>query len=455
VHMTVQPTDTMGQLQGTVIDAATSNPLHATITIAGQAELSTDVGGAYHWWLEAGNYDVQASAPGYVSQAVPVTVAAEGVTIQDFALALPPRPDNDDKANAEPIPMPGAAFDFQDGVDTTQATPEYNEPCDSRKSVWYKMTATANSCVTVDLGPTNYCTVLAVGREQPGWIDWFAGCSWTCEGYESRTMRFSAVAGETYYLVVAAPNDDGGNLALAVHGMAPVDNDDIANARVIPSIPFDESTDTSCSTWDNPTPAGWCYGWYNRNVWYKLTLPQSHFVRVSTEGSSYEAPIDVYTGTPGALNHIACNHPAVEFRAPEGQPVYLMVSGEGGNLVLHVEDLGPALDFQVLIKGGTVNAKTGAATLNGVVQCNKAVSVNIWGELRQRLGRGTMIIGGFETRAECIPGAGSPWSVTVRSNQGAYGGGSAEVVGNAWGCASGDDCDEYRIEQVIKMKGGK
>ena len=317
------------------------------------------------------------------------------------------------------------------------------------------MAPTVNSCVTVDLTSTDYCTLLAVGRQDSGWLDWFSGCNWTCPSDGNRTYRFTAMAGQTYYIMVAASSGDGGNLALTVDGAAPIDNDDIANARVIPELPFDQSSDTSCSTWDQPTPSGSCYGWGAKNVWYQLTLPESHFVRINTEGSSYWTPIDVYTGAPGALNQIACGYSTLEFRAPEAQPVYLMISGEGGNLVLNVQDLGPALDLQVLVKGGTVNSKTGAATLKGVVQCNKPVSVSIWGELRQRLGRGTMIIGGFETHVECTPDADSPWSVTVRSSQAAYGGGSAEVLGNAWGCASGDDCDEYRIEQVIKMKGGR
>ena len=450
------PTETMGWVEGQVTDATNGDPVVAYVGVQGQpGGTSTDANGNYRLYLEPALYTLEASAIGYLGGAAEVEILAGEPTLKDLQLEPVPRPANDDVGHAEEIDIPQAEFLFEGTLDTTNATMEGNEPCEGRNSVWYKMAPTVNSCVTVDLAGTDYCTVLSVFRGSPGQLEWVGGCNWTCEWDGDRTLGFTAEVGQSYYILVSASNGDGGNLVLTVDGAGPPANDSVADALVIPALDYHGALDTLCATWDEPTPAGSCWGWA-RNVWYKLTLPANRFVRVSTEGSSYWAPIEVYIGSPGALSRITCNSPVVEFRAPEGQPCYIMISGQGGNLVLDVQDLGPALDIEALVKGGTVNSKTGAATINGVVQCNKPVLVRLNGELRQRLGRGTIISAGFDKEFACSPGEATPWSVVVRGER-PYGGGSAELLANAWGCSQEPqgDCDEDRIEQVIKMKGGK
>ena len=93
VIMTVLPTATLGRLQGTVTSDRPGGPLEAAVNIQGtggySVTLSTDPAtGAYGLWIEAGAYDVEASATGYVSESVGVQVVATQTTTQDFELAL-------------------------------------------------------------------------------------------------------------------------------------------------------------------------------------------------------------------------------------------------------------------------------------------------------------------------------------------------------------------------------
>jgi hypothetical protein len=64
-------------------------PLQANITVAGNAKVvKTDLPlGDYHRLLLPGTYEITASATGYISQSVTVTVPAGGNTFQDFCLA--------------------------------------------------------------------------------------------------------------------------------------------------------------------------------------------------------------------------------------------------------------------------------------------------------------------------------------------------------------------------------
>ena len=90
VTMTVEPNPSMGWVEGAVTDLRTGEPLEATILTEGQSYSTTsDIEtGYYKLWLEQGNYTLQVSASGYVTQTAAVDIAPlQGVT-QDFALLL-------------------------------------------------------------------------------------------------------------------------------------------------------------------------------------------------------------------------------------------------------------------------------------------------------------------------------------------------------------------------------
>jgi Subtilase family/Carboxypeptidase regulatory-like domain/Domain of unknown function (DUF4394) len=93
VVMTVLPSTSFGRLQGTVTGDRPGGPLEADVLIEATdgttVTLTTDPAtGAYGYWLEAGWYDVTASAPDYVPETVTVQVTGLATTTQDFELAL-------------------------------------------------------------------------------------------------------------------------------------------------------------------------------------------------------------------------------------------------------------------------------------------------------------------------------------------------------------------------------
>ena len=90
VTMTVEPTASMGWVEGTITDLRTGAPLEATIIAFGQPYTVTSDGetGFYQFWLEQGTYTVEVSAPGYVTQTAEADIIAQQGISQDFALLL-------------------------------------------------------------------------------------------------------------------------------------------------------------------------------------------------------------------------------------------------------------------------------------------------------------------------------------------------------------------------------
>ncbi len=92
VSMTVLPTANMGWIEGTVTDAATGDPLAASVVALSQPYTATTdpATGTYKLWLEAGSYTMQVAAEGYLTETTAVDIVAQQGTTQDFALTILP-----------------------------------------------------------------------------------------------------------------------------------------------------------------------------------------------------------------------------------------------------------------------------------------------------------------------------------------------------------------------------
>ncbi|HZB47561.1 MAG TPA: PKD domain-containing protein [Mycobacteriales bacterium] len=105
-------------------------------------------------------------------------------------------------------------------------------------------------------------------------------------------------------------------------------NDELAGATVVDTVPFSTTEDTSEATSDPTDPVG-CFN--TGSVWFSYTPPSDTTVVADTFGSSYDTVLSAWTGTPGALDLIACNddfnglQSQVTFPATAGTAIYFMV----------------------------------------------------------------------------------------------------------------------------------
>jgi WD40 repeat protein len=87
ITMTVEPTASMGWVEGTIRDGRFHHPLVADVVAQGEPYLVTsDEDGTYRLWLEAGTYTLEVTAVGYVSTTVPIAITAQSATVQDIDL---------------------------------------------------------------------------------------------------------------------------------------------------------------------------------------------------------------------------------------------------------------------------------------------------------------------------------------------------------------------------------
>ncbi|MET0714868.1 MAG: hypothetical protein ABWY57_08130, partial [Mycetocola sp.] len=140
-------------------------------------------------------------------------------------------------------------------------------------------------------------------------------------------------------------------------------NDDWATATVIDAVPFDASVDTSEAT-ENGDTFNYCGGG-SRTVWFRVELPSSARVEISTAGSDYDTVIDTYQwiDPPGAFAPFGCDDnsgPGATSRLvmdiPAGQVIGVMVSSPSGQP-------GGQLSFAISVVPPPANDDFDAATV--------------------------------------------------------------------------------------------
>jgi hypothetical protein len=233
----------------------------------------------------------------------------------------------------------------------------------------------------------------------------------------------------------------------------PPANDDVADAVLIPALDFTDTRDTRGAT-TTPDDPDSCFG--GTNVWYTFTPSEEMIIRLSTAGSTYEAFMDVFVSSAEGLSHTgACGSGQLDFVASADTTYYFMVSSPafGGDLVFSVMDLGAPLQITLSLNAtGSVDPKTGVATVGGTVGCNVPGFVSdLFGTLRQRKGRAIFSAdfsaGGFE----CTPPK-TAWSATAASPHGLFTGGNA-TLSNVFSFACNEgSCDEVSISGPVTVK---
>jgi hypothetical protein len=101
---------------------------------------------------------------------------------------------------------------------------------------------------------------------------------------------------------------------------------------------------------------------------------------------------------------------------------------------------------------GTVNTRTGVATISGTFTCSNGDFIDILVDASQSVGRFT--VRGFgETFEEGVcDGSAHPWTAQVFPDNGKFAGGKALAVSTGFSCGV-FDCGEGFAEQLVMLRG--
>jgi hypothetical protein len=264
-------------------------------------------------------------------------------------------PPNDNLADAETITsLPFT--DSQNNQDATAETDEAATSCggtfDNGNSLWWEYTATSETPLIISTEGSDFDTLLSVwtGSGHP-LTEENCGDD-TGESLQSQ-LGVVAPAGVTLYIRVTASTAGpaqplSGTIHLSVTQGSVPDNDNLADATNIPSVPFSDSASTFAATEETDEALGACDDESN-SLWWQYTAPDDGALLVDTFGSEFDTILSVWTGADHPLLEVDCNDDepnGISFQSQLVVPVkagttyFIRVTGfngEEGAAVLNVD----------------------------------------------------------------------------------------------------------------------
>ncbi len=232
-------------------------------------------------------------------------------------------------------------------------------------------------------------------------------------------------------------------------------NDDFANATLIAGTPFTDATVNTAEATTQASDPTVCGG-AAHSVWYSYTSDRDGTLTFDTFGSDFDTQLSAYTGTEGSLTMVACNDDAnmlqsqITIDITTGTTYYFMATGccrtadgTSGNLVVHADVSALPFTFDVTFSSGSTDPKTHATTISGTVVCSEPGSVDIAGELQQRLASGL-----FSVQVACSPET-STFTATVSPSAGSFMPGKATVADVVISGCGATDCDSQTLVGVV------
>jgi len=252
-----------------------------------------------------------------------------------------------------------------------------------------------------------------------------------------------------------------GALAPAALAAAPPANDTFSGATAA-TIGFSQVLDTTAATTDADdaqlnascgAPAT------DASVWYAFTASDVGVI-VDVSSSDYSAGVLVGTGTEGNLQTVTCGPSTVSFFAASGTTYYVLAiddqgdgGGNGGSL--HINFMAapppPTVDLTVN-RTGTVNTRTGVATISGTFTCSNADFIDIFVNASQNVGRFTIRGSGESFVGGLCDGTAHPWSADVSGDNGKFAGGKSMTVSDGFACGPLECFDSF-VQQVVMLRG--
>jgi hypothetical protein len=237
--------------------------------------------------------------------AVSCLVAAAAVALAPgVAHAEPPTNDNVDTATViETLPFSAT----QSVVEATTASDD-PWPCGPYPtgSVWFRYTAPADAVVEVSVaGSTGYTPIVSAFTGPRGAMDGIPGfCPFAYGGGPTDVLHVTA--GTTYHFMATAYYG-GGTLRMDVTSVPASPNDDFAEARAVPGLPWTDTGDLRRASPEPGEALPSCDDDAELSVWYTYTPSTTRSVAVS---ALYPAMVAVHSGDAvDALTELDCSSP--------------------------------------------------------------------------------------------------------------------------------------------------
>jgi subtilisin family serine protease len=292
-----------------------------------------------------GIYSANVTAPSGVAEfTLKFAVAAPDKKPAELAVTLPLRPPPANDAFAKRLPLAGPSATATGNSEG--ATREAGEPVhaarDGGASLWWTWTAPASGKAVVTTRGSSFDTLLGIYTGTA--VDQLARIAQDDDsgGNATSAAAFNAVAGTAYQIAVDGYRGAAGAVNLSVSlspeqpGAAPA-NDAFANAAPLAGaglalLASNAGATRETGEGDHAGAAG------GASVWWRWTAPAAGTVTISTDGSSFDTLLAVYTGAKvDALTAVAADDDSgegprslVTFTAVAGAEYRLAVDGKGG-----------------------------------------------------------------------------------------------------------------------------
>jgi hypothetical protein len=195
------------------------------------------------------------------------------------------------------------------------------------------------------------------------------------------------------------------------------------------------------------------------SVWYVLQGTDQGVV-IDVSQSNYSAGVLVGTGTQGNLQTVACGPGTVGFFAAAGTTYYVLAiddqsdgAGNGGllNISFNQAPPPPTVDLAVS-RFGTVNGRTGVATISGSYTCTNGNFIDTFVTARQNIGVRASVFGFAEFfDVGTCDGASRSWSAVIFPDSGKFAGGRTITLTFAFACGPFACADGF-VEQKVLLR---
>ena len=234
-------------------------------------------------------------------------------------------------------------------------------------------------------------------------------------------------------------------------------NDTVGGATVIPSLPFNDTVDTSTATTDSDDTAlnAQCGAPVtNGSVWYTYTPSADGGVIFDVSQSDYSSGVIVAEGGPGNWTVDTCGPQSVGAAVTAGTKYYVLAFSDtpgvtGGHLVFHAEQAPPPPTISVTVNPKGKVDRYGNAQISGTLTCTNANFTALEADLTQPVGRFAINGSGFTGNENC-DGTPQPWTAVVQPSNGKFAGGKAVNFTFAFACGE-VFCSDTFAQQSVKL----